>query len=539
MEKDLFEKVGKLINLGVEKREAFNFEPAIAYFEEALEIVQTQKKETEKNIETHKKWQFQEARIVNGLALTYQAQGKLNLAVMYFMEGIELLDGLEGNEKGLAVSYNSLGNTFIQIKDYKSSKEYFTKALKINEKLKDKEIAGIVYNGLGEIFYKEKNYKEALEFFHKAKKIKEDDGERGRRKLFTTYSKMGYLFFDIGDLDKAEEVFTKALSLSLEHKDTVKEIVSLMYLGKLNLAQKRTDVAETYLMNALAKMKNIDEPDWRDTFALTLKKLYVQKGDYKKALFYAEEYNKHREDIVGQNMMTQLVEVDAKYKISEAKKDIEREKKAKEQIKTVVKDLNHRIKNNFQILIKLFKDQEVILKDKVAAKTALNGRLMVESMMKIHSSLYGENVDITTIDMEAFIYEIIEDLKLTYQLWEKSIDYDLDIEEKLELDVKTAIPICLILNELVSNALKHAFNNHPNPQLQVVLKYDKDTNKNKVLKLTIADNGPINAFDFDQVFDGSYGLQLVKKFTQELNGEISPKVKVLGGLKWDFVFPNN
>ncbi|MGB0915035.1 MAG: sensor histidine kinase [Crocinitomicaceae bacterium] len=176
----------------------------------------------------------------------------------------------------------------------------------------------------------------------------------------------------------------------------------------------------------------------------------------------------------------------------------------------LLKEVHHRVKNNFQIITSLLDIQARQAEDTLSKEYAIESKNRIKSMALIHQSFYQN--DGLTIDIKSFIKNLISEINNSY-----SSDNQPDISIKTEdfiLDIDTAIPIGLIINELVSNAFKYGFGTQ-NPALEVTLKRTHESGK---YALEIADNGPGLPVNFDFENAKSLGLKLVQRLTKQLHG---------------------
>ncbi len=147
-------------------------------------------------------------------------------------------------------------------------------------------------------------------------------------------------------------------------------------------------------------------------------------------------------------------------------RDITERKEAEESLANIEiarkKEIHHRIKNNLQVISSLldlqaekFNNREEI-KDSEVLEAFRESQDRVISMALIHEELYkGGGID--TLDFSSYIEELAENLFLTYRLGNTDISLNMDLEENIFFDMDTAVPLGMIVNELVSNSLKHAF----------------------------------------------------------------------------------
>lgn len=182
------------------------------------------------------------------------------------------------------------------------------------------------------------------------------------------------------------------------------------------------------------------------------------------------------------------------------------------QMKLMMKELHHRVKNNLAIVSSLLKLQSNRIEDESAAKAVREGQQRVEAMSLIHQRLYQSDDRLTSINMREYILDLTENLMLAYGYSLDNFDLRITIEQE-ELDVDLAIPVGLILNELLTNSFKYAYEHVQTPMLSVSL-----TSKQGVT-LEIKDNGPgINELQWKQK-GGSFGKRLIKNLSEQTGGE--------------------
>lgn len=178
----------------------------------------------------------------------------------------------------------------------------------------------------------------------------------------------------------------------------------------------------------------------------------------------------------------------------------------------LLREIHHRVKNNLQVVSSLLNLQSNFISDDVALEAIKEGKNRVSSMALIHQNLYQEE-NLTSINSKEYFNELIDSLFDSYNIDEGNIDLEKDIDD-LDIDVDTMIPLGLIVNELVSNALKHAFEGIEHKgKIKLILK-----EKENILKLTISDNGI--GMSKEQFFNSdSFGNKMIKAFKQKLNAE--------------------
>ena len=184
---------------------------------------------------------------------------------------------------------------------------------------------------------------------------------------------------------------------------------------------------------------------------------------------------------------------------------------ALEEKQLLLKEIHHRVKNNFQIVSSLIELQSKGVEDEQYQKKAKEGQNRLKSMALIHQKLY-QNDDLT-VDLEDYLKKLVSYITQTYQLSE--VETSLAIKDSFSVDIDTAIPLGLILNELITNAFKYAFEESKVNNLKVELLAGDEFHE-----LTITDNGKglPASLNIDKV--NSLGLKLVRRLVRQLHGRM-------------------
>jgi len=191
----------------------------------------------------------------------------------------------------------------------------------------------------------------------------------------------------------------------------------------------------------------------------------------------------------------------------------------------LLKEIHHRVKNNLHMVISLLNTQSYYLKDQVAMDAIKESQHRINAMSLIHKKLYqSENVQ--SINMEVYIRELIEYFKKSYGTG-KNIAFKLEIEP-IELDTAQAIPLGLIINESLTNAIKHAF---PNNEGSIGVSLREHQNS---IQLSIRDNGVGMTGNLQNLDFESLGMKLIKGLSEDLQGTLT--IKNENGLVVDLVF---
>jgi len=210
-------------------------------------------------------------------------------------------------------------------------------------------------------------------------------------------------------------------------------------------------------------------------------------------------------------------------------RDITQRKKTEEDLaKTECarkKEIHHRIKNNLQVISSLLDLQADKFIDTKVIEAFRESQNRVISMALIHEELYKEE-GTDTLNFSEYLKMLAENLFQTYRLSSKNIHLKMDLEENSLFDMDTAIPLGIIVNELISNSLKHAFPDRDIGEIQIKLQSDENKKckiegcQSTSYTLTVSDNGVGVPENFHIEDLDSLGFQLVVSLVDQLDGEL-------------------
>ncbi|MCD1295435.1 hypothetical protein CUJ83_10535 [Methanocella sp. CWC-04] len=201
-------------------------------------------------------------------------------------------------------------------------------------------------------------------------------------------------------------------------------------------------------------------------------------------------------------------------------RDITGRKRAEEHIKrsltekeVLLKEIHHRVKNNLQIISSLLNLQSNNIADKSTRDMFIESQNRIKSMALLHERLY-QSKDLSKISFREYVISLVSHLFRSYKINSGDISINVDVDD-VYLSIDTAIPCGLIINELVSNSLKHAFPDDRKGDVAVKLHFDGEH-----YRLMVKDNGIGLPKDINIQNSRSLGLQLVYTLTDQLDGKI-------------------
>jgi two-component sensor histidine kinase len=386
------------------------------------------------------------------------------------------------------VEYNSaIGDIYRDIKQYDKAEPYALQAYKANEKTDHPE-AGLDRE-LGQLYVENHQYEKARPFLNSALKAGGTPGY------------IGYLHYLMFLVDSAAGNYIAAMyHLNRNHKQVDSSLAE----------SKQRDIQK--LLIQFESQKKEDSIKLKDqNIALLNQKTAIQQTKLNKttllinitiggvflflviaALLYRDNRNKKRVN----KIITQKNELLDKLLTEK---------------EWLLKEVHHRVKNNLHTILCLLESQASRLKNEGLAAVE-DSRHRIYAMSLIHKRLY-QSEDIKSILMDKYIGELVEYLDDSFK-GESGIRFILDIEP-LRLNIAQAIPVALIINEAVTNSMKHAFPDK-RPGMVTISMYKNGDE----ITLLLADNG-IGIGDCPTVTDtGSLGLELMKGLASEIHGRI-------------------
>jgi two-component sensor histidine kinase/CheY-like chemotaxis protein len=179
----------------------------------------------------------------------------------------------------------------------------------------------------------------------------------------------------------------------------------------------------------------------------------------------------------------------------------------------LLKEIHHRVKNNLAVIGSILSLQSQHVRDEKSLEIFRECENRVKSMSMVHTKLY-QSKDLARIDFGAYIKELANDLFLAYRVNPEWVSLSTHTDQ-VDLDINKAIPLGLVVNELLSNSLKYAFPKEKKGIIEILLQ-----SENGRITLKVKDNGVGMAKELDFSNTKTLGLQLVMALVQQLKGII-------------------
>jgi two-component sensor histidine kinase len=188
--------------------------------------------------------------------------------------------------------------------------------------------------------------------------------------------------------------------------------------------------------------------------------------------------------------------------------------KQAEDLKVLMKEVHHRVKNNLQLIVAMLRMQHRTIEDKAAIDALVNSENRLHAIAVVHAKLY-QSENISSVLLKDYLQELIDVLAVQYHNASKPVQFKIVDNTKLSTTLDTAVPVGLIVNELVTNSLKYAFTDLEHGEIKLeISRFDKK------YQLCIKDNGKGLPNDQFPENPNTLGLRLVSLFTDQLNGTL-------------------
>lgn len=507
---------------------------ALYYFDLATEGYQKQNRPADvANVYTKYRW-------------VYNYLGELEKANEYTFKALEVYEQLDDEERVAQAYYYIADNLYHQTK-WQEALQYALKAYNIQKKRKLQEDLGATLQVLGDISLQLQNYEQALAYH--------EEGLAVRRQLSSQID-VGMSLNSRGNLFKFMKRYPEALLDYLEALKIARvsgfsdfELVCIHNIGHVYNLLGDYDKALPYLLiqyNMYGKTKKRERVV--ESMVL-LAEAYAGIGRYDSAYYFQKLHTDLRDSILNESKNLQMSELQTKYETAqrEAKIAIQNAqlkrantrfwtvfiglglalllgsalyrltlqlRKSNREKEFLVKEIHHRVKNNLQVLSSLLYLQSRHIKDDAALDVMREGQNRVEAMSLIHQKLYmGDNL--AAVEIRDYLYQLGDTLLNSFGIEDGRIKIVYHLEP-IHLDVDTAIPLGLIVNELVTNALKYAFPGERAGIIEITL---RKNNAGK-LHLNVSDNGTGAAVAAAASTEGgaSFGASLVEILSKKLGG---------------------
>lgn len=459
----------------------------------------------------------------NNMAIIFRTQNNFETAYSYFRRSYQM-ELNKNNKRGIAAGLINMAITEKHLDRRDSIQHHLLEALSISKEIADRNIETHAMINLGILYQDENQTDSALYYFEKAS-ILTGNSDIGNSVVINIglaeeHVKMGQMTKAIAFLDNAEE-----LARELRSIDYLKRIFSEkaeVYAAKGDYKQAYTYANRFFVMNdSLTNLKLLAQTnDLEKKYETERKERQITELQLKSVeqQLIAKASNNQRRILIFVAIILLLAVWFAFYRYRKEQRTATLLQEKNETIATalhdreiLLKEIHHRVKNNLQVVSSLLSIQGREISDEKALEAVNESKHRVQSMALIHQYLYGKN-DLKSIDMQQYVQQLSTNLFNAYRLDHDLVKLEVEVSPIL-LDIDTAIPLGIIINELITNALKYAFPENRKGLLRIALHEE-----NQRLNLYISDNG-VGKSAVDGA-DITFGTKLINAFRNKLKAEL-------------------
>ncbi len=469
----------------------------------------------------------------NRLSTVYQISGDYNEALRNALFCVDIQKRITLGPGDRMAMWSAVGEIQVHLRQYEKAQPYLLKALRIGiENGFDLQCGNVAHN-LAVAYYHTKRYadclrlsEQAIGFLHKDTTITYEP---------ELYNMARYCSYIKGDYRKA--AYYTRLSRAAQHEGDVAEI--RQHLGSPFIGRYRAAASADSLMgdfrggykNLYVYMSIIQEWNEKEKkdriaklqaqFELTDKDLQLKDLTIRRQKDKLRIAGQQRDLIVtyGAAGFLVLLTVSITLALVNSRRNAARVRHKNALIEAslreknlLLKEIHHRVKNNLQLVISLLNIQARETGQDDIETFLEKGRGRIVSMALIHQHLYQSD-DLARVDFQQYLENLVSASYESFGPESERIRFEVHAHD-LHFDIQTAITLGLIVNELLCNALKHAFRDVPEPRIVIRVREEPDG----AFLLRFSDNG---TGDVETGKAQSFGLELVRLLTQQLDGHLS------------------
>ncbi len=370
-------------------------------------------------------------------------------------------------------------------------------------------------------------------------------------KVATTFQQLGSSFLQFQQPDSAVKYFDKALVLNEKMNNRI--TIPDLHLGLARAYRMMGDMdkAEHHLNVGLKRAHGVSGHHLSSLYSFGLE-LYENMNQPEKALLFARQHNQLEDSINRNENAMMMIRFQAQYETSKKEKELEaarlvlrnrniilfslaiiallaitfmvafyiqRQKIKRQNVRlsesnveqrALMQEVHHRVKNNLQYIVSLLSLQAQTVQNPELSQQIEEIKSRIVTIGIIHQRLY-QSQEIPAVELPVFIQELVVNM-LKAMRTRVIVMNNLTIDP-IRVDIETGISIGLLVNELLTNSVKHAFLNHPAPEFNLTIREEGDE-----IVMQISDNGP--GFELKKSGKHGFGIRLIELLVRKLKGAL-------------------
>ena len=560
----------QLTNIGTALDTKGDLDSAIQYHSQALEIF------------LRKESDVYQAIVYNNLAIDYEIKADYPQALKLYLEALERFERI-GHKAGVGAVFSNIGNVYTQLQAYEEAIKYLNQSQAIKREVQDIYGIGLNDHNLSTVYLRLGQLDSANVYALQSLELRREMGDKegeGQSLL-----QLGTIKYQMEAYDEALALAEQAHVMAISLDNRFEQGKAALQLGRNYLQLKQNSKAEQFLLEAKKLTADNKERETQLQTFYALYQLYKTRKD-QRALAYHERYLALNDSIRNDEQVREITRLELQYEFDREKELLSLERAQEEALlkaqlqrqrlvrnaslgglgagvliigllwrgfrqkqesnkqlaaqkqtiertledrETLLKEIHQRVKNNLQVISSLLSLQSRSVEDPIALGVLEEGKNRVKAMALIHQNLYQDE-NLIGVHLPDYIEKLTKNLVHSYRVDQKQIQIVQEVAP-ISMDADTLIPLALILNELISNSLKYAFQDKDSGQIDVQIAQMEEG-----LKVTVSDNGQGLPPNFQPEQSNSLGFKLIRSFANKMKAKLD--VLSQGGTQVSLLLPS-
>lgn len=495
-----------------------------------------------------------QAQAYLNLSTRLRSKGEYERAAELLFDALRIYEARQDSSL-MASTLTNIGIFYSIQKNFKESITYYKRVVKIRSDLGQKSRLGNIYNNLAIDNELLGNLDSALFYYDKSLEIRLSNNQLND--VAASYGNLSIFFRKLDKLDTSLYLAREALKISRQIGSKSQESYALRTLAEVSMDLGRYTEALSYLDEGLPLLKATGRVVGLASTYETYYKVKEKLGLYKEAFEDHKIFKMYSDSVKTVRNTSAIKDAEERYEAEIKDKQItqlelekqtaalalaesknqsniligslaiitvaavllfiffRQKRRSLAEKELLLKEIHHRVKNNLQVISSLLNLQADSLGSEDAKEAVMEGQHRVKSMALIHQKLYSAD-DVRGVDLQDYLENLSSELFRAFGVDQEKINWKVKTSG-LKLDIDTVIPLGLIINELITNALKYAFKDVEKGLLQIEMNQQGEN-----LNVLIKDNG--KGMDEEQIQESnSFGWKMINSLGRKLKAEIAIK----------------
>jgi len=534
-------------NVGITKYYLSELDSCLFYYRKALEIYRAKKSRVL-------------PQFIKNIGLVYRKKSNYEEASNYLFESAKIFE-TQNNQKESASIYSTLGNMYNELGYDSLSIHYHKLGLNIRKNFNNKLAYAQSLNNLANVIKRSVSKDSALSMYKSSLLITKD--YNSKRLESALLNNIGEIYLDWGEIEKSKFYLNQSLDLKKNLGDKYGISHTLQNLSRVAFEEKEIVKSEKFILEGLSIAEEIGAGEIILKYYGLYSQLLTEDKRFEKATNYYGRYLKLKDSLLNYYKLKAFSEAEVKYRTDNLEKQVaflkplekeiqllnvksenqeskiklqrgvtlaisigaflllilflliwrigKQRKKINNLLEIKNEEITHRVKNNLEILTGIFIGQSRTAKNHEVKSILLQNQHRIKTISHLHNTLSREPE--SDVSIKIYFEGLIDDLLFSFNFPKKNCLLYFD---DITLKADTILHLGLLINELITNAIKHGLKDITNPRLELTLKKIKSS-----IELQVKDNGlGIDSLNIKE--KESYGMSLINKLVKhQLKGSIT------------------